>query len=98
MVRAAELNGSAENVTELNELPARVSHLLAADDVLSPGRWGAHIAVCGAELRFPSATAVPQDEDSKWSPENVRYCPECVQEAHRWVDGVPPFAEDEHLS
>ncbi len=92
MVCAAELSGSAESATELNERPAGVSHLLAADDVLSPGRWGAHIAVCGAELRSPSATAVLQDEDSEWSPENVRYCAECVREAHRWVGDGPAKA------
>ena len=85
MVRAAELSGSAESAAELSERSAGVSHLLAADDVLSPGRWGAYIAVCGAELRSPSAIALLEDEDSEGSPENVRYCPECVREAYRWV-------------
>lgn len=81
----AEPSGSAESAAELNERPAGVSHLLAADDALSPGRWGAHITLCGAELRSPSATAMAHDEDSEWSPEGVRCCPECVREAQRWV-------------
>jgi hypothetical protein len=70
--------------------------LLAADDVLSPAHWGAHIAVCGAELDSPTATAVLQDEDSEWNPEDVRYCPKCVREAHRWVSEVSLAGEDAH--
>ncbi|MGH3694850.1 MAG: hypothetical protein ACRDRX_12835 [Pseudonocardiaceae bacterium] len=92
-----EPSGSADNAAERNERPVGVSHLLAADDALSPGRWGAHITLCGAELRPPSATAMAQDEDSEWSPEGVRYCPECVQEARRWVsDASPAGAEGGH--
>lgn len=32
------------SAAERNERPVGVSHLLAADNALSPGRWGAHIA------------------------------------------------------
>ncbi|MGH3889665.1 MAG: hypothetical protein ACRDSZ_24395 [Pseudonocardiaceae bacterium] len=90
----AEPRGFADSAAERNERPVGVSHLLAADDALSPGRWGAHITLCGVELRPPSVTAVAQDEDSEWSPEGVRYCPECVQEAHRWVSEASPAGEE----
>ncbi|MGH3887922.1 MAG: hypothetical protein ACRDSZ_15400 [Pseudonocardiaceae bacterium] len=60
-------------------LPAGVSHLLAADDALIPGRWGAHITLCGLQVRRPGAN-VAEAEDNP-----VRYCPACVAEAGRWV-------------
>lgn len=80
---------------KLNTRPAWVSHLLAADDVLIPGRWGVYITLCGAELRSPGAAAMAQDEDSECSPEDVRHCPECAQEAHRWASEVSPAGEGE---
>jgi len=92
-VSAAELGGSAHSATELKGRSAGVSHLLAADEALSPGRWSTHITLCGAELSRPSTTAVARDEDSEWSPEDVRYCPECVREAHRWVGDVSTAGE-----
>lgn len=62
----------------------RVSHLLTADDALIPGRWGAHITVCGTEIRGPSAPAVEYDCCPSCDCDVVRYCPECVREAARW--------------
>ncbi|MGH3775765.1 MAG: hypothetical protein ACRDRR_08510 [Pseudonocardiaceae bacterium] len=61
-------------------LSAGVSHLLAADDALTPGRWGAHITLCGQQVRGPGAGAADHD---------FRYCPACVAEAGRWVAGEP---------
>lgn len=65
-------------------LPAGVSHLLAADDALQPGRWGSHVAVCGPEVRGPNATGTEHTCDPSCDC-NVRYCLECVLEAVRWV-------------
>jgi len=63
--------------------PASVSHLLAADEALMPGRWGAHITVCGLEVRAQSATVV-EHECYPSCDCAVRYCSECVREAARW--------------
>lgn len=60
-------------------LPSGVSHLLVADDVLIPGRWGSHITLCGQEVRRPN---VEHDDPLDWP--CCRYCPECVREASRW--------------
>ncbi|MGH3777653.1 MAG: hypothetical protein ACRDRR_18310 [Pseudonocardiaceae bacterium] len=58
-------------------LPAGVSHLLAADDALIPGRFGVHITLCGLQVRRPGVNAGEDGPD--------RYCPACVAEAGRWV-------------
>lgn len=63
-------------------LPAGVSHLLAANDALIPGRWGAHSTLCGVEVRRPDATAAEHDCDLGC--DCVRYCTECVREAVRF--------------
>lgn len=60
-------------------LPAGVSHLLIADDALIPGRWGAHVTLCGEQVRRPNA-----GHDDPWECPGYRCCPECVGEAARW--------------
>jgi hypothetical protein len=64
-------------------LPAGVSHLLVANDALIPGRWGVHVALCGARRRAPEPTAL-EHECADASCDCVHYCPDCVQEAARW--------------
>ncbi len=65
-------------------LPEGVSHLLAADDALIPGRWGVHMTLCGQQVRAPSATAA--EDPSATAAEDdcypsFRYCSECVAQA-----------------
>ncbi len=72
-------------------LPAGVSHLLAADDALMPGRWGAHTTLCGREVRRPNATAAEHDDDDDHDHlrfDSFHYCPECVAEACRFSADV----------
>lgn len=69
--------------TDATPLPAGVSHLLAADDALIPGRWGVHTTLCGQPIRSPNATAV-EHECTDTSCDCVRYCPDCAREAARW--------------
>ncbi len=70
--------GAVEPDPERAALPAGMSHLLAADDALIPGRWGAHITLCGLAVRRPGVNATEDDYPD-------RYCPACVAEAGRWV-------------
>jgi hypothetical protein len=64
---------------------AGVSHLLAADDALLPGRWGAHIALCGQEIRGPSGHADEDDCCPEFDCDEVgHYCAACVREAVRF--------------
>lgn len=56
-----------------------VSHLLAADDALIPGRWGVHITLCGQQVRGPNV-----EHDDPLDLPDFRYCPQCVAEAARW--------------
>ncbi len=72
-------------------LPEGVSHLLVADDVLIPGRWGVHITLCGQQVRAPSAAAAEDPsataaEDDRYYP-SLRYCSECAAQAARWQAG-----------
>lgn len=98
--RTGERSRPEERAAQLGERPARVTHLLAADDVLSPGRWGAYITVCGAQVRPPSATAAADEYD----PSCVRYCQDCVHEACRGTEetapagtgGHPPWCSPQH--
>jgi hypothetical protein len=64
-------------------LPAGVSHLLAANDALIPGRFGAHATLCGLEIRRPNAT-IREEHECQMSCDCVRFCPECAKEAARW--------------
>jgi hypothetical protein len=58
--------------------PGRVSHLLVAADVLSPGYEASiQIAVCGVEVDPGSTTTVEAEDDPG-------YCPACVRAAVRW--------------
>ncbi len=59
--------------------PARVSHLLAADDALIPGHWGTHTTMCGLEIHTPSATTA--EHECYPTCDCLRYCSECVREA-----------------
>ena len=63
-------------------LAAGVSHLLAANDALMPGRWSSHITLCGEEIRTPSA--IVDEHECELGCGCVRYCPECVREAARF--------------
>lgn len=69
--------------------------MLVVDDALSSGRWGPHVALCGADVCPPS---VLEDEGSELSPEGVRYCEDCAREARRWVAEVVPVGEGGHRS
>lgn len=60
-------------------LPAGVSHLLAANDALIPGRCGAHPTLCGQQVRRPNV-----EHDDFLDYLCFYYCPECVREATRW--------------
>ncbi|HEY6422639.1 MAG TPA: hypothetical protein VIY28_05185 [Pseudonocardiaceae bacterium] len=55
------------------QLPEGVSHLLTADDALTPGRWGPHVTLCGVDIRGPNATGADD-----WT-----YGTACVVEAAR---------------
>jgi hypothetical protein len=65
-------------------LSAGVSHLLAADDALMPGRWGAHITLCGREVRGPNGNPAEHEWGCDPRFDCSRYCPECVAEACRF--------------
>ncbi|MGH3777293.1 MAG: hypothetical protein ACRDRR_16455 [Pseudonocardiaceae bacterium] len=82
----------AEADPEHAPLPAGVSHLLAADDALIPGRWGEHITLCGLQVRRPGANAAEEECE-------VRYCPACVAEASRWsAEPVDRAGAVDHLA
>ncbi|MGH3838953.1 MAG: hypothetical protein ACRDSF_25145 [Pseudonocardiaceae bacterium] len=78
-IRITDGDGSGRVDPEVDPaplLPAGVSHLLAADDALIPGRWGAHVTLCGLQVRASGAAA-----EDECFPD--RYCPECAVEAGR---------------
>lgn len=74
---------SEVTTSEVSELPAGVSHLLAADEVLNPGWGNVHVTLCGEDVRAGAAgtTAVGHCPGCECEP---RFCPDCVREACQW--------------
>lgn len=73
------VSNSEVDISKVSELPADASHLLAEDDVVSPG-WGSiRITLCGELVRVGAAGVTPVEHcpGCKCVP---RYCPECVRE------------------
>jgi hypothetical protein len=71
------------STSEVSELSAGVTHLLAADEALNPGWGSSRITLCGEEVRAGDAslTSVTHCPSCECVP---RFCPERVQEASQW--------------